>query len=43
MFTKFVEERMKAPEQKRIDFFASIPKCKIRIGLEKKKSKKQYS
>ena len=39
MFTEFVEEKMKAPEQKRIDFFASIPKSKIRTGLEKVKVK----
>ena len=38
-FTKSVEERMKAPEEKRIDFFANIPKSKIRIGLEKVKVK----
>ena len=31
MFTEFVEERMKAPEEKRIDFFASIPKSKIEL------------
>ena len=30
---------MKAPEEKRIDFFASIPKSKIRTGLEKVKVK----
>ena len=35
IFTKFVEERMKAPEEKRIDIFASIPKSKIQNGLEK--------
>ena len=39
MFTKFVEERMKAPEEKRIDFFASIRNSKIRTGLEKVKVK----
>ena len=39
MFTELVEERMKAPEEKRIDFFASIPKSKIRTGLEKVKVK----
>ena len=39
MFTKFLEERMKAPEEKRIDFFASIPKSKIDNGLEKFKVK----
>ena len=30
---------MKAPEEKRIDFFTSIPKSKIRTGLEKVKIK----
>ena len=30
---------MKAPEEKRIDFFASIPKSKIDTGLEKFKVK----
>ena len=39
MFTKFVEERMKASEEKRIDFFANMPKSKIRTGLEKVKVK----
>ena len=39
MFTEFAEEKMKAPEEKRIDFFASIPKSKIRNGLEKVKVK----
>ena len=39
MFTKFVEERMKAPEEKRIDFFANIPKSKIQTRLEKVKVK----
>ena len=31
--------RMKALEEKRIDFFASVPKSKIRTGLEKVKVK----
>ena len=39
MFTKFVEERMKAPEEKRIDSFANIPKSKIQTRLEKVKVK----
>ena len=39
LFTKFAEERMKAPEAKIIDFFVSIPKSKIRAGLEKVKVK----
>ena len=39
MFTKFAEERMKAPEAKRIDFCISLPKSKIRAGLEKVKVK----
>ena len=30
---------MKAPEEKRIDFFASIPKPKIDTGLKKLKVK----
>ena len=42
MFIKFVEERMKAPEEKRVDFFASIPKSKIRTGLEKVKDSTLY-
>ena len=39
MFTKFVDERIKAPDEKRIDFFVSIQKSKIRTGLEKVKVK----
>ena len=39
MFAKFVEEKMKAPEEKRIHIFASISKSKILIGLEKVKVK----
>ena len=39
IFTKFAEERMKVPAEKRVDFFASIPKSKIRTGLEKVKVK----
>ena len=39
MFTKCAEERMKAPDEKRIDFFVSIPKSKIRAVLEKVKVK----
>ena len=30
---------MKAPEEKRIDFYARIPQSKIRTGLEKVKVK----
>ena len=37
--TKFVEERMKASEEKKIDFFARTPKFKIQTGLEKVKVK----
>ena len=39
MLTKFVEERMKAPEEKKMDFFATIAKSKIQTGLEKVKVK----
>ena len=35
MFRKFVEERMKALEEKIIYFFTIIPKLKIQIELEK--------
>ena len=39
MFTKCVDERMKAPKERRIDIFAKIPKSKIRTRLEKIKVK----
>ena len=39
MFAKFVQEKMKALEKKRIDIFASISKSKTLTGLEKVKVK----
>ena len=39
MFAKFVEEKMKAPEEKRIHILSSISKSKILTGLEKVKVK----
>ena len=38
MFAKFVDERMKATEEKIIDIFTSIPKSKIESGLQKAKA-----
>ena len=39
MFAKFVEEKMKAPEEKIIHILSSISKSKILTGLEKVKVK----
>ena len=42
MFTKFLEESMKALEEKRIDFFPQHTKIQNSNWIRKSKSKKQY-